>query len=284
MAELLKGAPVAAAITEELAARAQALRESGTVPTLALLRIGQRAEDLAYERGARSRCAKVGIEIREFFLSEDYRREELVEAIRTINGDPTIHGCLMFRPLASREDERMACDLLAPEKDMDCMTDRSLAALVAGREGYPPCTAQACIELLDYYGISLRGKRVTVVGRSMVIGKPVSLLAQSRDATVTVCHRKTVDVAAECRRADIVIAAAGEAGLLGAEHLREGQIVLDVGMNVGADGALCGDVQFGAAEAIVSAITPVPGGIGNVTTSVLAKHVILAAEKAAAEK
>jgi len=279
MAELLKGAAVAAAITEDLLARSRALRERGVVPTLAILRVGAREEDLAYERGAKSRCAKTEIAVREFLLPEDYTRKQLLDAIKTINEDDSIHGCLMFRPLGNREDEAAACALLSPAKDVDAMTSASLAFLLGGGEGFAPCTAQACIELLDFYNIPLRGKRVTVVGRSLVIGKPVSLLLIGRDATVTVCHTKTENLAEECRRADIVIAAAGRRGVVGAEHLREGQIVLDVGINVDEDGKLCGDVDFAAAEPIVAAITPVPGGIGSVTSSVLAKHVIEAAEK-----
>lgn len=281
MAELLRGAPVAAAITENLVARAQALRAKGIVPTLALLRIGERAEDLAYERGLRSRCGKVGIEIREFFLPEDYRREDLVKAIQTVNDDPLIHSCLIFRPFASHEDEQLVCAMLAPEKDADCMTGQSLALLLSGDEGFAPCTAQACLEILDHYKIPLRGKRAVIVGRSLVIGKPVSLLLQSRDATVTMCHSKTADLAGECRRAEILIAAAGKANLIGPDFVRDGQIVVDVGVNTDAEGKLCGDVDFAAAEPIVSAISPVPGGVGSVTTSVLAKHVILAAERAA---
>ena len=279
MAELLKGAAVAAAITENLLERSRALRSRGVVPTLAILRVGAREEDLAYERGAKSRCAKAEIDVREFLLPEDYTREQLLDAIKTINDDDSIHGCLMFRPLYKREDEAAACALLSPAKDVDAMTSASLSFLLGGGEGFAPCTAQACIELLDFYGIDPRGKRVAVVGRSLVIGKPVALLLIGRDATVTVCHTKTEDLAEECRRADIVIAAAGRRGVVGAEHLREGQIVLDVGINVDADGKLCGDVDFAAAEPIVAAITPVPGGIGSVTSSVLAKHVIEAAEK-----
>lgn len=279
MAELLKGAAVAAAITEDLLARSAALRSRGIVPTLAILRVGAREADLAYERGAKSRCAKANIAVRDFLLPDGCTREALLGAIRTINEDASIHGCLMFRPLPNREDEAAACALLDPKKDVDAMTRASLASLLGGGVGFAPCTAQACLELLDFYGIAARGKRVVVVGRSLVIGKPVALLLLDRDATVTICHTKTENLAEECRRADIVIAAAGRRGVLGEKHLRAGQIVLDVGVNTDEDGKLCGDVDFAAAEPIVAAITPVPGGVGSVTSSVLAKHVIEAAEK-----
>jgi len=163
---------------------------------------------------------------------------------------------------------------------VDCITPAALSTVFSGRgTEYPPCTAQACIELLDHYGVSLRGKRAFVIGRSLVIGKPVSILLQSRDATVTMCHTRTADMPAVCREAEILIAAAGRAGLVDERFIREGQIVLDVGINVGADGNLCGDVKFEAAAPVVRAITPVPAGVGAVTTAVLAKHVIEAAEK-----
>ncbi|WP_298033722.1 bifunctional 5,10-methylenetetrahydrofolate dehydrogenase/5,10-methenyltetrahydrofolate cyclohydrolase [uncultured Dysosmobacter sp.] len=280
MAEIWKGAPVAAAMTEHLAERARQLLERGVEPTLAILRLGERPDDIAYERGAISRCGKIGVAVRQMHLSADCSREELLDTIRQVNEDTGIHGCLMLRPLPNRDDEWAACDLLAPEKDVDCITPAALSAVFSGRgAGYPPCTAQACIELLDHYGVSLKGKRVAVIGRSLVIGKPVSMLLQSRDATVTMCHTKTVDMPAVCREAEILIAAAGKAGLVDERFISEGQIVLDVGINVDADGNLCGDVKFEAAEPVVRAITPVPAGVGSVTTAVLAKHVIEAAEK-----
>ena len=203
-----------------------------------------------------------------------------MDTIRQINEDDTIHGCLMFRPLPNKSDEAEACTLLAPEKDVDCMTSGSLASVFTGKgAGYPPCTAEACVELLDHYGIPLRGKRVAVIGRSLVIGKPVSMMLQSRDATVTMCHTKTVDMPAVCRNAEIIIAAAGKAGVGDEQFASPGQVILDVGINVDEEGMLCGDVKFDAVEPIVEAITPVPAGVGAVTTAVLAKHVIEAAEK-----
>lgn len=280
MAELLKGAPAAKAITAELKTCSDALRGRGIVPCLAIVRVGNREDDLSYERGAVKRCEKAGIEVRHFLLPETLRDSQLTETIRTINDDAAIHGCLMFRPLPDRTMEQKACELLDPAKDVDCMTERSLASVFTGNdEGYPPCTAQACMELLDYYGIDPAGKRVTVIGRSLVIGKPVSMMLQFRNATVTMCHTKTVDMPAICREADILVAAAGRAGLVTREYVTEGQTVIDVGINVDKNGKLCGDVAFDEVEPVVSAITPVPAGVGSVTTAVLAKHVIEAAEK-----
>lgn len=280
MGQILKGAPVAAALSKQLLERAETLKAAGIAPTLAILRVGQRPDDISYETGAIKRCEKVGIQVRQFLLPTGCTQEELLDTIRLINEDDTIHGCLMFRPLSNKDDETAACALLAPEKDVDCMTSGSLASVFTGKgAGYPPCTAQACMELLDHYGITLKGKRVTVIGRSLVIGKPVSMMLQNRDATVTMCHTKTVDMPAICRSADIIISAAGKAGVVDERFVCPGQIILDVGINVDENGKLCGDVKFDKVEPIVEAISPVPAGVGSVTTVVLAKHVIEAAEK-----
>lgn len=282
MAELWKGAPAASALTEQLIPRAQALRERGIVPTLAIIRVGERPEDLSYERGAMKRCEKVGIAVRQFLLTAVSSQADLMDVIEEVNRDQSIHGCLLFRPLPRHMDEQAACAALDPAKDVDGITPGSLAAVFAGSgAGYPPCTAQACLELLDHYGYELKGKRAVVVGRSLVIGKPASMLLLGRHATVTICHTRTADLPAECRRADVLIAAAGKAGVVGASCLSPGQVVIDVGINAGEEGNLVGDVDFAAAEPVVTAITPVPGGVGAVTTSVLARHVIEAAEKAA---
>ena len=309
MADIFKGAPVAAALSEELKTRAEKLKEAGTVPTLAILRVGERPDDISYENGAMKRCDKIGVEVKRFLLSVHYEREELLntirrineddgihgclmllpgdctkqqllDTIREINGDRCIHGCLMFRPLPDKDMEDAACALLAPEKDVDGMTVGSLASVFAGKgAGFPPCTAQACIELLDHYGVTLTGKRAVVIGRSLVIGKPVAMMLQKRNATITMCHTRTVDMPCVCREAEIVIAAAGKAGIVDKSFVASGQVVVDVGINVDENGKLCGDVSFDEVEPVVAAITPVPGGVGAVTTAVLAKHVIEAAEK-----
>ena len=281
MAEILKGAPVAAALSEELITRAETLKQAGTVPTLAILRVGERPDDISYETGTMKRCDKIGIAVKRFLLPEDCTKEQILDTIRRINGDSSIHGCLMFRPLPDKDMEDAACALLAAEKDVDGMTSGSLASVFTGKgAGFPPCTAQACIEMLDHYGYALKGKRVTVIGRSLVIGKPVAMMLQQRHATVTMCHTRTVDMPSVCRGAEIVIAAAGKAGVVDKAFATPGQVVVDVGINVDENGKLCGDVKFDEVEPAVAAITPVPGGVGAVTTAVLAKHVIEAAEKA----
>lgn len=281
MAELLLGAPVANALTEVLAGEVATLSSRGVVPTLAIVRVGERDDDLAYERGALKRCEKVGIAVRQFVLAADCSQEELMAVIDAVNTDASIHGCLIFRPLPKTLDEAAVCEALDPEKDVDCITEGSLFGVFASRPvGFAPCTAEACIEVLDYYGYNLTGARVTVVGRSLVIGKPVSMMLQTRNATVTMCHTRTRDLAAECRDADILVVAAGHIGTVGADAVSSGQAVIDVGINWDeAAGKLCGDVLFDEVEPIVGAITPVPRGVGSVTTAVLAKHVVEAAKR-----
>ena len=281
MAEHWKGAPVAQALTERLAARADQLKVQGIVPTLAIVRVGERPEDLSYERGALKRCEKVGIRVRQFALPKESSHGDLLAVIRQINADREIHGCLLFRPLPPQMDEEAICAALDPAKDVDGITAGSLASVFAGSgAGYPPCTAQACMEILNYYGCDLTGKRAVVVGRSLVVGKPLAMLLLGQNSTVTLCHTRTADLAAECRRAEVLIAAAGRASMIGRYHLSPGQLVLDVGINVDEEGNLVGDVDFAAADAIVGAVTPVPGGVGAVTTSVLAAHVLQTAEQA----
>jgi len=280
MAELLKGAPVAAALTEAYRARAEALRARGVAPALAFMRVGAREDDLAYERAAHRRCEQIGIETRTLALPENAPQEELLDALRTLGGDASVHGLLLFRPLPEGFDEAAACAAIPPEKDVDGVSPASMAALYADApEGFAPCTAEACLALLRHYRVPLEGARALVIGRSLVIGKPAALLLLRENATVTVAHSRTRELGALCRAADVVLVAAGRAGLIGAEHLRSGQTVVDVGIHALPDGALCGDVRFAEAEPLARAITPVPGGVGAVTAAVLCGHVLRAAER-----
>ena len=280
MAELLKGAPVAAAMTEALKARADALKEKGVEPCLAILRVGERPEDLTYERGAMKRCEKIGIRVEQVVLNDACTQHELLRAIAEINDNHEIHGCLMLRPLPKHLNEQEASEMLMPSKDVDSMTSASLLTVFTGRGvGFAPCTAQSVMELLEYYEVPLSGARAAVIGRSLVIGKPVSMMLQARNATVTMCHTRTRDLAALCREAEILVVAAGKTGVVDASFTNPGQIVIDVGINAKPDGGICGDVNFEEIEPLVKAITPVPGGVGSVTTAVLCKHVIEAAER-----
>lgn len=277
----MNGAAAAAGISERLKARCDKLLDSGVRPCLAILRVGARPDDLSYERAAMKRCAAIGVEVKNVVLPERVTEEAILAAVHRLNIDEAVHGVLMFRPLPRHLDERLICEALAPEKDMDGVSAASMAAVYSGSgTGYAPCTAQAVIELLKFYDIPIAGRRAVVAGRSLVIGRPVSMLLLRQDATVTLCHSRTADMPSVIREADIVVAAMGRLRAIGGELLRPGQAVVDVGVNMDqATGKLAGDVDYAAAERIVSAISPVPGGVGSVTACVLAGHVIEAAEK-----
>ena len=283
MAEILKGAPVAAALNEKIAADVTALKARGVTPTLAILRVGERDDDLSYERGAMKRCEQVGVAVKNAVLPGDVDSDTFFKTLDELNKDASVHGILMFRPLPKQLDGEKARKMLAPEKDVDGCTDGSLAGVFTGADlGFPPCTAQAAMEIAHFYGIDPKGKKAAVIGRSLVIGRPVAMLLMHENATVTICHTRTVNVPSITREADIVIAASGQMESIGAEYLCEGQTVIDVGIGWNeAKGKLCGDVKFEEAEPIVAKITPVPGGVGSVTTSVLAGHVVEAAKRAA---
>ena len=276
MADLLLGKPVADAMAADIVARAKALTASGKQPTLAIVRVGERSDDLTYERSAMKRADACGIAVKQFVLPADASTDDVLAAVATVNSDDSIHGCLLFRPLPEGIDEQAVCNALDPAKDIDGITRGSLATLFAGTgEGFAPCTAAACIDILDHYGINPQGKKAVVLGRSLVIGKPVALMLLARNATVTVCHSRTQDLASAVRDADIVVCATGR----GADLFAPGQTVLDVGINFDDEGNLCGDADFDAVESVVSAITPVPRGVGSVTTVAMLRNVVIAAER-----
>ncbi|MEG1823506.1 MAG: tetrahydrofolate dehydrogenase/cyclohydrolase catalytic domain-containing protein [Cloacibacillus sp.] len=280
MAALLKGAETAKALTEKLQIKASRLRARGVTPCLAIVRVGAREDDLSYERSALKRCDKVGISVRQVILPESVPQDKLLAEMHALNQDDKIHGVLIFRPLPRHIDGEAVRASLLPAKDMDGITDGSLAAVFVGSDGgYAPCTAASCLELLKYNNIPISGRRAVVVGRSLVIGKPVSMLLLGENATVTTCHSRSKNLHAICKEADILVVAAGKAGMIGAECAREGQVVLDVGIHVDDGGNICGDTRFSEVEPIVEAISPVPGGVGAVTTAILAGNVIAAAEK-----
>jgi len=280
MARILSGKEVAAALNLRLKEEVQALANEHIFPRLATVRVGAREDDISYEKGASKRCANVGVGIENIVLPEDVTQEELLNTINRLNADDSIHGILLFRPLPGHIDDKTVRNSISAEKDIDGITDRSMIGIYSGEDiGFPPCTPQACLEILDHYGIEVAGRNAVVIGRSLVVGKPAAMMLIKRNATVTICHTRTADMPAVVRRADIVIVSAGRAELIGKEYLREGQIVLDVGINVNDAGKLCGDVKYDEAVDVVEAITPVPGGVGTVTTSVLVKHVVEAAKR-----
>ena len=280
MADLLLGKPVADAMAADIVARAKALTASGKQPTLAIVRVGERPDDLTYERSAMKRADACGVAVKQFVLPADASTDDVLAAVAAVNSDDSIHGCLLFRPLPEGIDEQTVCNALDPAKDIDGITRGSLATLLAGTgEGFAPCTAAACIDILDHYGINPQGKKAVVLGRSLVIGKPVALMLLARNATVTVCHSRTQDLASAVRNADIVVCATGRARAYGADLFAPGQTVLDVGINFDDEGNLCGDADFDAVESVVSAITPVPRGVGSVTTVAMLRNVVIAAER-----
>lgn len=273
--EELRGAPVARAIMDKTAGEITRLAQAGIMPKLAVFRVGSREDDIAYERSIIKRFSAAGAAAEVMALSEDAMQEELEAAVRRAADDESVHGILVFSPLPKKFNAGRIRMLVPAEKDVDGMTDASLAGVFRGdKNAFAPCTAQAVVEILRYYGMeNLAGKRVTVVGRSTVVGKPLAMLLLGMNATVTVCHTKTADTAAECRRADVVIACAGQARMVTDEYMSAGQIIIDVGINADGDG-ICGDVDYAAAQSIVAAATPVPGGVGAVTTAVLLSHTV----------
>ncbi len=280
MATLLKGAPVAAALSEKMKQDIEELRAAGVIPTLAILRVGERADDLSYERGAVKRCDLVGVAVRSEALPGDADSDTFFSVLEDLNTDDRVHGILMFRPLPQHLDEEEARRRLNPAKDVDGCTDASLAGVFANtRIGFAPCTAQAAMEILNFYGIDCAGKKAALIGRSLVVGRPVSMMLMHENATVVTCHTRTPEVPSITREADIVISCSGQMESVGATYVREGQTVIDVGIAWNEDkGKLCGDVCFEEVEPVVDALTPVPGGVGAVTTCVLISHVVEAAK------
>ncbi len=294
MAKLLLGKEVTSSINEQLRMRTENLKKQNIIPKLAIVRCGENPSDIAYEKGAINRAGLIGVDIKQFALSEDIKKEELLAVIDEINQDDSIHGCLLLRPLPKhlKAYQNEICNHLLPQKDVDCMTDLSNAGVFMDKKlGFEPCTARACIEILDYYGIDCTGKNAAVIGRSLVIGRPVAMMLMNKNATVTICHTKTENIAKITQNADIIITCAGVLGSLTREFVRPGQIIIDVSVNwdenklnsKGTKGAMAGDAIFEEVEPIVEAITPVPGGVGAVTTSVLISHVVEAAERNTAQ-
>ena len=290
MAKQLLGKEVNEALVAALQARTAALAEKGVKATLGIIRLGENPSDLSYEKGATKRAEEVGVAVKNYILPEDASKEDVLKVIDEVNADASVHGVLMFRPLPKhlKDAQDEICNRLDPKKDVDSMTHMSNAGVFEGQDlGYAPCTPSACMEILDHYGIDCKGKKAVVIGRSLVVGKPAAMMLMAKNATVTMCHTRTVDPAAICREADIIISAAGVLGSLTKDFVREGQIVIDVSMNWNPEkitskgkGGMSGDAVYEEVEPIVEAITPVPGGVGAVTTSVLMKHVVEAAEKA----
>ena len=278
MSELLKGASTIAHIKEQMQEQVARCAAGGVIPCLAIVRVGERPDDLAYERNAVKKCEQLGIACRVVSLPVDSTTQACCQAVARLDSDKNVHGILLFRPLPKGVDEASVIAQIRPEKDVDCMTQASLAKLFCGDEtGFAPCTAEAVVRLLEHERIPIAGKRVVVLGRSLVVGKPLAMMLLKRNATVTIGHTATVDLPSVSRQADILVAAVGQAKMVNdAAMVAPEAVVVDVGIHVDEQGRLCGDVD---AEQMSHAafVTPVPGGVGGITTWLLLEHVVRAA-------
>lgn len=274
-----KGKPVADSIKANIKERVSKLNEAGINPTFCLIRLGNKENDLSYERAIRKNCDNLGINLNVLELPEDISQEDLEDKIEAANKDDKTHGIMIFRPLPSHIDERKIAYAVNPDKDVDSMNPENLSRLFEGRkEGFVPCTPQAVIEILAYNNFNFEGANVVVLGRSLVVGKPLSMLFLDRNSTVTICHSRTKDLREITKGADVVVAALGKAKLIDDSYFNEDSIVIDVGVNVDDEGKLCGDVDYDNVFGKVKALTPVPGGVGSITTTVLMEHIVRACE------
>ncbi len=281
MGERLKGKPVADAMKEELIQKVEALKGRNIIPKLGIVRVGARPDDLFYEGGAKKTCTAVGMESEVFEFPEDIDQAAFEKALTDIGAKKDVNGILMFSPLPKHLDERKIRTLIPVEKDVDCLSLGGAAKVFTDDPtGFPPCTPTACMDMIHHYDIPIKGKKCVVVGRSLVVGKPLAMLLLREHGTVTICHSRTENLPAVCKEAEILIAAVGRAKMINADYVKEGQIVIDVGINADPDnpGKYCGDVDYAAVEPIVARISPVPAGVGSVTTSVLCKQTIMACE------
>lgn len=281
MAEILKAKPVADAMKEDMIKRVEALKARGITPKLGIIRVGARPDDLFYEGGAKKTCTSVGMDCQVFEYPENIDQEAFEKAVTEIGAKKDVNGILMFSPLPKHLNERKIRTLIPVEKDVDCLTTSGAAKVFTDDvTGFPPCTPSACMEMLHFYNIPVKGKKCVVVGRSLVVGKPLAMLLLREHGTVTICHSRTENLPGVCQDGEIVIAAVGKAKMLKGNFFKAGQTVIDVGINPDPDnpGKYCGDVDFAQAEPIVAKISPVPGGVGSITTSVLCKHTIMACE------
>lgn len=272
----LRGKKVSDGIKEYVSKELETL---SFVPKLAIVRVGENPDDMSYERSATKKLKSFGLDVASYVFPQDISDEDFKKAFKDINEDDEVTGILLLRPLPRTINEKDIENMIDPKKDLDGISPINIAKVFAGdTTGFSPCTAEAVIEVLKAYDIELTGKRVTVVGRSMVIGKPVSMLLLKENATVTMTHTRTVDLKKTCSDAEIVIAAAGRAKMLNSDYCGQDAVMIDVGINVDENGKLCGDVDYATLDGKASAATPVPGGVGTVTTAVLAKHLIQAAK------
>ena len=280
MSSILMGRPVAKEIKDNIKVDIAELKKKKIVPTLGIIRMGERADDLAYENSITDNCEALGIGYKVFELEREDSMDKFIELLDTVNNDDNIHGILIFRPLPAQIDIDMVKNTINPDKDIDCMNPLNLQKVFTGDlGGFIPCTPKAVIEILKYYNYDLKGANVAVVNSSLVVGRPLSMMLLKEKATPTICHSKTKDLMKITSNSDIVVTAIGKAKFFGTDYFNDTNVVIDVGINNDEDGGICGDIDYDEVEKIVKAITPVPGGIGSVTTSILLSHVIKACKE-----
>jgi len=278
--QILDGKAVAAKVLAEVKAGVQTFsHRTGVVPTLAVVLVGDFAPSKIYVRNKKKAADEAGIASRDYLFPEGCPQEKLLATLAEIDGDPSVHGILLQLPLPAGLDEDAAVNAIAPEKDADGLHPFNLGKLLAGKPMLVPCTPAGCLEILDHYGVELKGAEAVVVGRSRLVGKPLAQLLLGRHATVTMCHTRTRDLAAHTRRADVLCVAAGKAGAVTGDMIKEGAVVVDVGITRLDSGKLVGDVDFESARRTARAITPVPGGVGPMTIAMLLRNTLLAAQR-----
>ena len=275
MSEVLSGSVVVKSIQKEIMLQVAELKAKGIIPTMGIVRVGSRPDDIAYENSILRNCESVGVETDIYEMDEDISMEEFVPFVKQLNASKALHGILIFRPLPSQLDIEVIKHLISPSKDIDCMNPISLGRVFEGmQDGFAPCTPKAVMEILKYYGIPLVGADVVIINSSSVVGRPLGMLMLDQKATITVCHSKTRNLKDVASKADIVVAAVGRPALFDDSYFNEASIVIDVGINECEDGKICGDVDYDNVVVKVKGISPVPGGVGAVTTAILVKHVI----------
>ncbi|KUO65832.1 MAG: bifunctional 5,10-methylene-tetrahydrofolate dehydrogenase/5,10-methylene-tetrahydrofolate cyclohydrolase [Gracilibacter sp. BRH_c7a] len=280
MSVILNAKPVVQEIKNQLAEEVSQIQAAGIKPTLGIVRVGDRPDDVYYENSIIKNCQSIGIAVKTYTLALDIDMEAFTNILRQVNEDSSVHGILIFRPLPKQLDENVIKYIIDSNKDIDCMSPLNMAKVFEGdMEGLIPCTPAAVMETLKHYNITLQGANVVIMGRSLVVGKPLSMMLLKENATVTICHSKTKDLQGIAKKADIIVAAMGKAKLVDENYVTENSIVIDVGINDAGDGKICGDVDYEAVVDKVKSITPVPGGIGSITTAILLKHVVIACRR-----
>lgn len=280
MSVILNAKPVVQEIKNQLAEEVSQIQATGINPTLGIVRVGNRPDDVYYENSIIKNCQSIGIAVKTYTLDLEIDQQQFIKVLTEVNEDRSVHGILIFRPLPAQLDENVIKYVIDPAKDIDCMHPLNLAKVFEGdMKGLVPCTPDAVMETLKHYSIKLQGANVVIMGRSLVVGKPLSMMLLKENATVTICHSKTNDLQGIAKKADIIVAAMGKAKLVDENYVTENSVVIDVGINDAGNGKICGDVDYVEVKDQVQAITPVPGGVGSVTTSILLKHVVVACKK-----